>query len=312
MPTFNGENYVAEQIESILNQSYQNFELRIYDDGSLDNTVKIVQSYVKRHTCITLHQNKTNIGVVQTIENALMACQYHFIALSDQDDIWHYNKLQQQVEILSRYETDYSGIPLLVHSDLEMIDAFGKTLYASYFDFRGYAFSSAKSLNTIISQNGVMGNTIMFNANLRQLILPFPKYLAVHDYWIALINEIYGRRVTLHQPLVQYRIHDTNQSNRVTFLEKRKSNFIKNIVSRDFNLPYMGISRDKVLRELIDRHELIEEDRVVIEKFLTYLEFNINRLILFFILVKYNFVKIGLFYRIKLFFKLLLTRKYSH
>lgn len=310
MTTYNGETFLSEQIDSILNQSYQDFELIICDDKSEDNTVEIIQNYLKDHDNITLYQNEENIGVVQNFENALKKCDSSYIALSDQDDIWHKDKLKISMQKLKIMEGSYPNIPLLIHSDLEMIDDNGNIFSPSYFNFRGYTLSSEKSLNTIISQNGIMGNTILINNHLKKLILPFPNHLIVHDYWIALINEIYGKRTTIYKPLVQYRIHEKNLSNSTRVFKNNYFQAMKKLLTLNFNLPYMGVGREKVLKELLARYKLSKHDRSIIEKFLTYLDLNTNRINIFHTLVKFNFIKKGFLYRLKLLVKLALTRKY--
>ena len=177
MTTYNGEAFLSQQIDSILNQSYQDFELILCDDKSDDNTIEIIQSYIKKHDCITLYQNRENIGVVKNIENALRRCDSDYIALADQDDIWHKDKLQLSMQKLKDIEDKHDNTPILIYSDLKMIDDTGKLLYHSYFNFRRYELSSEKSLNTILSQNGVMGNTVLINKHLKKLILPFPEHL---------------------------------------------------------------------------------------------------------------------------------------
>jgi len=310
MATYNGEKFLSRQIDSILHQSYQDFELIIYDDNSNDNTVEIILSYMKSHDRIKLYQNNENIGMVKNFENALKKCDSNYIALADQDDIWHKDKLKISMQELKKAEHEDFTTPILVHSDLEMIDEHGNMLSPSYFNFRKYQLSPEKSLNTILSQNGVMGNTILINNNLKKLILPFPNNLIVHDYWIALINEIYGKRITIHTPLVQYRIHTKNLSNSTQVFQHNYIQTIKKILTLDLNLPYMRIGREKVLKSLLTHYKLSKNDRKTIEEFLIYLDFNTNRLNIFYTLIKFDFIKKGFFYRFKLFIKLMFTRKY--
>jgi len=294
LAVYNGEVFLKEQINSIFNQTYQNFHLIIINDASTDKSKEIIQEYMKKHKNISYYENEKNLGHVKSFERGLSLSRANYIAFCDQDDIWHPEKLELQLNKIKEYD----NIPALVHSDLEMIDEKGNTINQSYFGFRGYEFSDKKSLNKIISQNGVMGNTILMNKELKKLVLPFPKYLVVHDYWIALVNELFGKRITIKKPLVKYRIHTNNASN-------NKNSFTKQIKISN-KLPYRGINREKVLEELLNKFDISKEDMKIIKVFLDYLYLNGNRLMIFKNLIKYDLIKKGYLYRLKILLKMLL------
>ena len=312
MTTYNGEIFLVQQLDSILNQSWNNIELIICDDGSDDNTIKIIKKYMEEYDCIKLYRNPHRLGVVKNFEKAIELCQALYIALSDQDDIWIENKLEILMHEMHKLEQSYDNLPLMVHSDSSMIDENGYVINKSYFNFRDYNLKGTKDLNHVISRCGVMGNTILMNRDLKKCILPFPDGLDVHDYWIALINEIYGKRITLHEPLVQYRIHEHNYSNSLNKLLKTKVLSLEKIFTLDFSLPYMDLHREKILETLLRDTKVIEYDKNIIKIFLMYLDFNANRLSIFYRLVIFNFVKKGFIYRLKLFLSILLTKKYNN
>lgn len=310
MTTYNGEDFLVQQIDSILNQTYQNFELIICDDCSTDNTISIIKRYINKHANIKLFQNTVQLGSVKNFEQAIRLSKGEYIALSDQDDIWRTDKLQIEMKYIKTLEEQYTAIPLMVHSDLSMIDENNVHIASSYFKFKNYTLEEKKDLSHILGPCGVMGNTILMNRLLKDHILPFPPSLAVHDYWIALINELYGKRSTLHQPLVAYRIHQKNLSNsqqhiKVTLLSK-----FKRSLTLDFSLPYMEIEREKVLHYLLDNYLISKNDKILIHKFISYLEHKENRLSTFFTLIHNKFVKKGFWYRYELLIKLLFTRRY--
>ncbi|NBL00422.1 MAG: glycosyltransferase family 2 protein, partial [Erysipelotrichia bacterium] len=222
LTTFNAENFLVEQIESILHQTYSNIELVIHDDASDDRTCSIIEDYCQKYSNIKLIKNNHNIGCVNNFESAISSCSAKYIALSDQDDIWARNKLEMQMQNLLRYEKGHKSMPIMVHSDLMMIDESNRVLYRSYFQFRKYKLKKHKDLGHILGPCGVMGNTILFNDALKKLIIPFPHNLSIHDYWIALITELLGKRITIYSPLVQYRIHSNNLSNNQSSLQRSK------------------------------------------------------------------------------------------
>ena len=92
MTTYNGEKYLREQLDSILNQTYKDFELIICDDCSTDSTVQIIKSYIDPR--IKLFINEKNLGFKKNFEKAIKLCTGEYIALSDQDDIWELDHLK--------------------------------------------------------------------------------------------------------------------------------------------------------------------------------------------------------------------------
>lgn len=88
MATYNGEKYIREQIDSILTQSVQDFEIVVCDDCSSDSTVKILREYEKKDSRIKIFVNEKNLGFLKNFEKAVSLCSGEKIAFSDQDDIW--------------------------------------------------------------------------------------------------------------------------------------------------------------------------------------------------------------------------------
>lgn len=95
--TYNGEKYIREQIDSILNQTYPIYELIIQDDCSTDNTVSIAKDYAKRYPVVKVFENQCNMGLNQNFKTAAMRATGDFVAISDQDDIWFKDKLERQL-----------------------------------------------------------------------------------------------------------------------------------------------------------------------------------------------------------------------
>jgi glycosyltransferase involved in cell wall biosynthesis len=303
MTTYNGEKYLSQQIESILNQSFNDFELIICDDNSNDKTLTIIEDFQKKYTFIKLYKNKKRLGVVKNFEQAIKLAKCKYIALADQDDIWHNQKLEKLLNAASSYE---KKTPLMVHSDLTMVDSSLNELHKSFFRFRGINLKNKKELNKIISHNGVMGCTILFNQALKEKMLPFPKDLDVHDYWIALVNEVFGTRLTIYDTLVKYRIHNTNTSNNQQKILKKR-NFLSSIINND-KLPFINLKRDIILKEFLSRYDIDEDETKIIDTFIQYLDGNTNPFVLIFNLIKYNIIRENIRYRLKIFIKILQRR----
>ncbi|NPA60123.1 MAG: hypothetical protein GXO30_06640 [Epsilonproteobacteria bacterium] len=138
-------------------------------------------------------------------------------------------------------------------------------MYKSFFQLKGYSFPNKKSLDILISRSGIMGNTILFNRALKQVILPFFENIPMHDYYIGVMNEIYGTRITISQPLVKYRIHNTNIGNRQQSILKKIKGFFYN------DLPY--VNRKVFLLDLLNA-KLDSLDKSIINDFLKCIEYN--------------------------------------
>ena len=126
LPTYNGEKYLKEQIDSILNQTYKNIRLIISDDCSKDSTPKILEEYRGKDERIELYLQKENIGVVKGIEFLLKKVKSNYYMLADQDDVWLPMKVEKSIETLKKENAD------LVFGDLEVVDQDLKTMYPSY------------------------------------------------------------------------------------------------------------------------------------------------------------------------------------
>lgn len=109
MATYNGEQYLREQIDSILNQTYPVYELIIQDDGSTDNTADIVRQYMEKHPFIRLYVNERNVGYNENFRRGVMHATGDLVALSDQDDIWFPQKLERQVAAIGRSDICFSN-----------------------------------------------------------------------------------------------------------------------------------------------------------------------------------------------------------
>ena len=113
MATYNGEKYVAEQLESLVKQTHKNIEIVIVDDCSTDNTVSVVKEFQKKYGFITLIEKENNSGVTKTFEHAICNCKGEYIALSDQDDIWQPDKIEILLSELNHEDAIYSNSLLI-------------------------------------------------------------------------------------------------------------------------------------------------------------------------------------------------------
>ena len=165
LATYNGEKYVAEQIDSILNQTYKNIHLIISDDCSKDNTSEILKEYEQKY--IQQH----NLGVIKNIEFLLKKVTNNLYMLSDQDDVWLPQKIEKSVETLKKENAD------LVFGDLEVVDKNLKTMYPSFGDYMLLNKKIKKYINSYrvnYLYNCVTGCTVLSKKEFIEKILPIP------------------------------------------------------------------------------------------------------------------------------------------
>ena len=196
MCTYNGERFLNEQISSILEQTYRNFELVIVDDNSKDNTINIIKEYQSKDNRIKLFQNNKNIGFLKNFEKAISLCRGDFIALSDQDDVWKKNKL----EVFLKNINDN----MLIYSDAILIDEYSKEI-GSQLIRPNHNLVHGKCNKAFIFYNCVSGNTLMFRRELVCNIVPIPKNIIFHDIWIAFLASTYGTITFTDESLTYYR-----------------------------------------------------------------------------------------------------------
>lgn len=197
MATYNGEQFLQEQISSILDQLSENDELIISDDGSTDRTLEIIEQFSDQR--IKLYRANFHSPVLN-FQNALKHANNELIFLSDQDDIWLDNKVKKFLFHLKQYD--------LVVSDCTLIDEKGKNISNSFFTLN----NSGPGLVKNVYKNGFLGCCMAFNKRILTHALPFPNDIAMHDIWIGLIAETYGETYFLPDRLLLYRRHGSNAS----------------------------------------------------------------------------------------------------
>ena len=187
LATYNGEKYLKEQIDSILNQTYQNIHLIISDDCSKDETQKILKEYKEKDDRITVYIQEQNLGYIKNFEFLLEKVESDYYMLSDQDDVWLPEKIEKSMQTLKEKNAD------LVFGDLEVVDENLKTIYPSFGDFTGC---------TILSKKKFIKD-----------ILPVPSNskFVPHDYWMALMVALRGKLAYMPEKYIKYRQHGNNQ-----------------------------------------------------------------------------------------------------
>ncbi len=210
--TYNGEKYLREQLESFVQQSLTPYELVVWDDASTDSTIGILEEFIREAPFhVRLLRNKDNLGVVRSFSQAIKLCRGEYVALSDQDDIWLPDKLEASYQRIQQAERDFGAdIPLLIHTDLRLIDAEGSEIAPSFMKFQRLRHVDVDTLKTILARNFVTGCTCLCNRVLINQSLPIPENIFMHDWWIALIAACRGHILFIPEAKVLYRQHTSN------------------------------------------------------------------------------------------------------
>ncbi len=214
MATYNGTNYLKKQLDSIMAQDYTDFVVTIRDDGSKDDTVKIIRSYMKKYPeKIRLIEdepsqyNSAKGNFAKLMANATPDVYY---CLCCQDDLWAPNKLSKQLTMMKQMEV-MSGArtPILVHSDMEIIDFNDNVINSSYVKYANIK-PDKFTLKRMMVENCIVGLSCMFNAPLMKLCKNIPDNAVSHDWWIGLYAVAIGKVAYIKEPLVCYRQHGDN------------------------------------------------------------------------------------------------------
>jgi glycosyltransferase involved in cell wall biosynthesis len=213
LATYNGARFLREQLDSVFAQDYENVRVLARDDGSSDQTNEILAQYARRFpermrimpTGFMTGSAKKNFGFLMQASTA------DYICFCDQDDVWLPDKLSAAKHAMDQLESRWStNTPLLVFSDLRVVDDQLQTLHPSFWSHMGIDPGQVGRLATVLVQSLVTGCTAMVNRKLIELACHMPEEAFMHDRWIALLIACFGRAGFVRSPTVLYRQHGEN------------------------------------------------------------------------------------------------------
>lgn len=214
LSTYNGERYLAEQLDSILAQTYTDWRLYVRDDGSNDSTIDILRRYANAHPKqIQLSLENNNLGACASFERLLAqhgGADYY--AFCDQDDIWMPDKLSICVEEMQRQEQFQPNKAIVVHTDLQVVDAQLNRLSPSFWEYGGICPDILDgNIHYLAICNSVTGCAMLMNNTARECALPFYANAFMHDAWIGLrVLADGGVVVPINRATIYYRQHIDN------------------------------------------------------------------------------------------------------
>ena len=272
MSTYNGQQFLAEQIRSIQEQSYTDWTLFIRDDGSSDNTKEILKDFEHQDSRIHLidSDKSDNLGVIKSFHKLVNHDRADYYFFSDQDDVWLPNKLELSLKEAQNYLAD---LPLMVYMDLKVVNQDLEIMTESM--VKSQSHHANTELVQELTENTVTGGVAMINHALAEMWQETDDIL-MHDWYLALLASAFGNLVFIDQPGELYRQHSDNVLGARTLSKRFKKwirphilfavywDLIKNSQKQARHLLQMPLSQSN--RELIEAFVTIM-DKPMIERF---------------------------------------------
>ena len=272
MSTYNGQQFLAEQIRSIQEQSYTDWTLFIRDDGSSDNTKEILKDFEHQDSRIHLIDNdkSDNLGVIKSFHKLVNHDRADYYFFSDQDDVWLPNKLELSLKEAQNHPAD---LPLMVYMDLKVVNQDLEIMTESM--VKSQSHHANTELVQELTENTVTGGVAMINHSLAEMWQETDDIL-MHDWYLALLASAFGNLVFIDQPGELYRQHSDNVLGARTLSKRFKKwirphilfavywDLIKNSQKQARHLLQMPLSQSN--RELIEAFVTIM-DKPMIERF---------------------------------------------
>ena len=272
MSTYNGQQFLAEQIRSIQEQSYSDWTLFIRDDGSSDNTKEILKDFEHQDSRIHIidSDKSDNLGVIKSFHKLVNHDRADYYFFSDQDDVWLPNKLELSLKEAQNYLAD---LPLMVYMDLKVVNQDLEIMTESM--VKSQSHHANTELVQELTENTVTGGVAMINHALAEMWQETDDIL-MHDWYLALLASAFGNLVFIDQPGELYRQHSDNVLGARTLSKRFKKwirphilfavywDLIKNSQKQARHLLQMPLSQSN--RELIEAFVTIM-DKPMLERF---------------------------------------------
>ncbi|MBO5322869.1 MAG: glycosyltransferase family 2 protein [Oscillospiraceae bacterium] len=212
LAAYNGEKFLAEQLDSLLQQDYPHIQIIVSDDGSSDATSSILDRYAATYPDkITHYRSGQRFGSAQRhfmhLLNAFHDAPY--IMFCDQDDVWHPDKVSKTLHLM--HQTENGSTPCLVHTDLRVVNGQLEPIADSFCAHSGLD-GHRLAPNQLLVQNVVTGCTVMVNRPLAELACreTSTEDMLMHDWWLALLASCCGNIRFLEEATIDYRQHGSN------------------------------------------------------------------------------------------------------
>lgn len=223
LATHNGQRFLVEMLESLVNQSYQHWELIVYDDCSEDGTYEVIANFACTEARVrSVIRGTVPLGLPNVfgslMEEAASSTREKYYAFADQDDVWCTDKIGKLLSKARELEAEGCG-PILIHSDLQVVDERMQVKYKSFWRQQWITRCSVEFPQTLRA-NAVTGCASLVNRTLLEKARPLPPEAVMHDWWLALVASVFGRIGCVPEATVLYRQHDSNSIGSRTAMQK--------------------------------------------------------------------------------------------
>lgn len=212
MSVFNGEKFLQDQLDSIGKQTFTEWKLIVRNNGSSDSTAHILQSFSQAYSgkVEIIEAAVTEPFIPLSFGDALSRSTAPYVMYADCDDVWMDDKIEITLNAMLDMQAKHGpSVPLLVHTDLVLVDTNLNILSNSMWKSQRLN-PERKKLNRVIMHSNACGNTFLFNAELRELVLPIPIGCIMHDYWTTTIAAAFGQITAVNRGTILYRQHGSN------------------------------------------------------------------------------------------------------
>ena len=202
-------NFLSEQLQSFLDQSVLPDELVVCDDSNESHSEYFTEWARGTNIDVKYVHNDAPLGINANFSKAVALTSGDYVLLSDQDDVWESNKIQETVVSIKQNEGD-GNLPTLFHSDLSLLSKSDQNLNSSFMEKQRIRGGGDNLLGVLVLHNVVTGCSAGMNRSLIEKALPIPKTAVVHDWWLALVATHCGQIIFDKRKLIKYRLHDQN------------------------------------------------------------------------------------------------------
>lgn len=229
LATYNSEKYLREQLDSLFEQTYLNWNLFVHDDGSTDKTLLIINEYATKHSNIYVLDFPPTGGAKSNFMHLLSCVEADYYMFCDHDDVWINTKVELTFKKMKDTELSFPNLPIIVHTDLYVVDENLQIIHPSFWKFEGIYPNEINTFEMLAAFNLTTGCTMMINARAKDVTPNDCSEAMMHDSWItAAVLWAKGKVVDIDLPLIFYRQHGDNclgaNQPHITFV-----NILKNI-----------------------------------------------------------------------------------
>ncbi len=251
LSTYNGEKYLKDQLKSLINQTYTDWEVYIRDDGSKDKTLNIIYDFkdLYPNQIFIIQDNLGNLKSAKSFMTLLMYVQSDFYMFCDQDDYWVPNKIELSVNKILKLQKIHGNVPALVFTDLKVVDENLNLIHSSLWSYSKINPEHIFNFYKLATNSTVTGCTIIINDLLKKSSIPIPSHMLMHDWWLSLLACRIGVIDFILTPTLLYRQHAINVLGAEPQNQKSIQFKLKNLLKvLEKNINFILMIKDKRLR----------------------------------------------------------------